>query len=78
MACPEGCIGGGGQPKSKDKGVIEKRKEALYKIDDDTKVRMAHRNPLVIDFFENYLSKLTEEEKSGILHTSFKTCRPNS
>lgn len=31
MACPGGCIGGGGQPRSKDKEILQKRQSALYK-----------------------------------------------
>jgi hypothetical protein len=33
MACPGGCIGGGGQPKTKDKGALKKRMEAIYSLD---------------------------------------------
>ena len=31
MACPGGCIGGGGQPRSKDKEILQKRQAAMYK-----------------------------------------------
>jgi len=44
MACPGGCIGGGGQPIPTTKEIIKKRLEALYKIDAGASVRRAHEN----------------------------------
>jgi iron only hydrogenase large subunit-like protein len=39
MACPAGCIGGGGQPRSTDKQAVAKRQAALYDIDEKLTVR---------------------------------------
>jgi len=72
MACPGGCVGGGGQPKPTNMKIIEERKKALYQIDDKTEIRKAHQNPVVKEFFEEYLAKLPEEKSASILHTSFK------
>ena len=44
MACPDGCVGGGGQPIPTTKEIIKKRLEALYKIDAGARVRRAHEN----------------------------------
>jgi len=71
MACPGGCIGGGGQPLRTNKEKIEKRKEALYSIDKKMKIRKAHENPIVQNFFNEYMSKLPKKEQSTILHTSY-------
>jgi iron only hydrogenase large subunit-like protein len=71
MACPGGCVGGGGQP-SNDPRIIDARRQALYKIDDKIKVRKAHQNPVVKEFFEDYLAKLPKEEASSIIHTHFR------
>lgn len=49
MACPGGCIGGGGQPVSLDNDIRRKRQEALYSIDERNAIRYAHHNPLVED-----------------------------
>jgi iron-only hydrogenase group A len=71
MACPGGCVGGGGQPSNHPK-VIDERRKALYKIDDKAVVRRAHQNPVVKEFFEEYLAKLPKEEASAIIHTGFR------
>ena len=71
MACPGGCIGGGGQPIPSTNKIIAQRTKALYKIDGKMKIRKAHRNPVVRDFFENYIAKLPQKKQSAILHTSF-------
>ena len=72
MACPGGCVGGGGQPKPTNKKIIEDRKKALYQIDTTSELRKAHHNPIVKDFFEGYIEKQTEEKASSILHTKFR------
>lgn len=72
MACPGGCVGGGGQPKPTNKNVIEARKKTLYQIDGEAGIRKAHHNPIVKDFFEEYISRLPEKKSSIILHTDFR------
>ena len=47
MACPGGCVLGGGSTKAKNKKAIEKRVEAVYKIDQGSSVRQSHNNPQV-------------------------------
>jgi len=74
MACPGGCIGGGGQPIPSTERIIWERVKALYKIDDKMKVRSAHTNPVVKDFFE-YVAKLPKDKASAILHRKFKRKR---
>jgi len=72
MACPGGCVGGGGQPKPTNKIVIAERKKSLYHIDNKSELRKAHHNPLVQDLFDNYLKNQSEEKASSILHTDFR------
>lgn len=71
MACPGGCIGGGGQPKSLDKDVLTKRMEAIYTIDERSVLRKSHENPsikkLYEEFFEHPLSHVSHE----LLHTTY-------
>lgn len=71
MACPGGCIGGGGQPYPNSESIIWERIKALYKIDDKMKLRKAHLNPQVIDFFENYIAKLPKGKQHEILLTHY-------
>ena len=69
MACPGGCIGGGGQPLGTTKAIVKKRIEGLYSIDRSSAYRQAHKNPVVQDFF-NWLSKNPEKTKA-LLYTSY-------
>lgn len=71
MACPGGCIGGGGQSKTTSKETIKKRITSLYKIDQTSKIRKAHENEIVKDFF-NYLENQPEELKQSLLYTTYK------
>ena len=48
MACPGGCLGGGGQPKPTDKDVREKRAKLVYEEDLALPVRKSHENPEII------------------------------
>jgi len=70
MACPGGCIGGGGQPLPNTDAIIAKRIKSLYKIDDKMKLRKAHKNPVVVDFFK-YIEKLPKQKQDEILITSY-------
>lgn len=69
MACPGGCIGGGGQPLTTTKAIIKQRIAGLYSIDSQKKIRRAHENKIVKEFF-HYL-----EDKpllaSKVLYTSY-------
>ena len=47
MSCPGGCIGGGGQPKTRGHDVLQKRMDAVYNIDQHAKLRKSHENPEV-------------------------------
>lgn len=70
MACPGGCIGGGGQPLPNTERIVKERIKALYKIDDEMKLRRAHKNPIVIDFFK-YIKKLPKSKQDEILITHY-------
>ncbi len=72
MACPGGCIGGGGQPKPTTMEIVQKRAQAIYQQDKILKIRQAHRNPeihkLYLDFFQKPLSEISHK----YLHTSYQ------
>ena len=72
MACPGGCIGGGGQPYHRGDGsVLSKRTSAIYEIDKDKKIRKSHDNSFIKELYQNYygepLSHLAHEQ----LHTHY-------
>ncbi len=70
MACPGGCIGGGGQPIPTDDKTRKKRMEALYKLDKSKKVRKAHENEGVKEVFEWLEDNKSLRDK--ILYTKYK------
>lgn len=72
MACPGGCIGGGGQPKSSKPGYLQKRMEAIYNIDRDSKIRKSHENPAITKIYEDYLGKPLGHLSHELLHTHYK------
>ena len=72
MACPGGCIGGGGQPfHHGDMEIILKRQEAIYREDRNKKIRLSHKNPMVIRLYEEYLGEPYGELAHDLLHTSY-------
>ena len=73
MACPGGCIGGGGQPIPTTPETRQKRIEALYKIDKGKKIRKAHENKGVLEALE-WLKEQGKLEHQ-VLHTRYKVRR---
>lgn len=72
MACPGGCIGGGGQPYHHgDSGVLKKRQKALYEIDSKKKIRKSHENPMIKEIYEKYLGKPYGVKAHELLHTKY-------
>jgi len=73
MACPGGCIGGGGQPIRSTMDVKAKRIEAIYKIDEDLPLRKSHKNPDVQKLYEDYLGEPLGHKSHELLHTHYHT-----
>ena len=72
MACPGGCIGGGGQPYHHgEMDVIRKRAQAIYREDEGKTRRKSHENPDIIKLYEEYLGKPLGEKSHHLLHTHY-------
>ena len=72
MACPGGCIGGGGQPYHHgDSEIIKKRQAAIYDIDENMAIRKSHENPAIIDLYEKYLGEPMSHRAHELLHTHY-------
>ncbi|RXQ97369.1 2Fe-2S iron-sulfur cluster binding domain-containing protein [Ancylomarina salipaludis] len=72
MACPGGCIGGGGQPLHHgDSSVLKKRAAALYREDEGKAIRKSHENPYIIKLYEEFLGKPCGELSHKLLHTHY-------
>lgn len=64
MACPGGCINGGGQPK----GDVEKRLKYIYELDRTLPIRQSHENPLIKKLYDEYLGEFGSHTAHDLLH----------
>ena len=72
MACPGGCIGGGGQPLHHgDSQIIKARHAALYREDAEKPLRKSHENPYITKLYEEFLGKPMSEKAHHLLHTHY-------
>lgn len=72
MACPGGCIGGGGQPLHHgNSAIITARQKAIYKEDSSKTIRKSHENPYIIKLYEEFLGKPMSEKAHHLLHTHY-------
>lgn len=73
MACPGGCIGGGGQPYHHgDYDRVLARQVAIYELDRKNPIRKSHENPSIIKLYEDFLGKPASELAHKLLHTSYQ------
>ncbi len=72
MACPGGCIGGGGQPYHHgDMDIIRKRQDAIYAEDRSKVRRKSHENEAVLKLYEDYLGEPYSHKAHDLLHTYY-------
>ena len=69
MACPGGCVGGGGQPIHDGEELASVRGEALYRLDKKNPLRFSHENPCVQQLYKEYLGEPLSEKAHELLHT---------
>jgi iron-only hydrogenase group A len=75
MACPGGCIGGGGQPYGVDNERRRQRIAGLYQDDRECSIRYSHENPEVIRVYDEFLGRPLGDRAHKLLHTCY-TARP--
>jgi len=82
MACPGGCIGGGGQPYPSenyhvlDPQLLRKRAAALYTIDGSKELRESYENPALEELYETYLGSPGSVKAHQLLHTQYRPRLP--
>lgn len=82
MACPGGCVGGGGQPYPPDgtyvldPELVKLRASALYSIDSDKKLRKSHENSEIKKLYEDFLGEPNSHKSHELLHTSYQPREP--
>ncbi|MCU4176020.1 NADH-dependent [FeFe] hydrogenase, group A6 [Carboxylicivirga sp. N1Y90] len=71
MACPGGCLGGGGQPIPTSLAIRKQRSKAIYEEDSLKPIRKSHENPEVIHIYEEFLKEPLGEKSHELLHTHY-------
>jgi len=70
MACPFGCINGGGQPFGRDEKKLKSRMKAIYDVDEEEIIKVAHKNPIITDLYEKFLAVPNSDRNKEFLHLS--------
>ncbi len=71
MACPGGCIGGGGQPIPTNEEIRKKRIKAIYEEDRSMPIRKSHENPEIKTIYREFLKEPLGEKSHHLLHTKY-------
>lgn len=72
MACPGGCLNGGGQPYIHgNTSILEKRKNAIYQADEKLPLRKSHQNPHIQKLYAEFLGKPGSHKAHELLHTHY-------
>ena len=69
MACPGGCVNGGGQPINTDHATPYIRGQVLYGLDKQNTYRFSHENPAITKIYEEFLGAPLSEKSHHLLHT---------
>ncbi len=72
MACPGGCVGGGGQPINMDEQAVKNRIKSLYHIDDTESIKVSHKNPDVMVLYHEFLGEPLGKKSHELLHTVYQ------
>ncbi|MCI8992472.1 MAG: ferredoxin, partial [Eubacterium sp.] len=76
MACPGGCVNGGGQPQQPGSvrntvDIRAERAKVLYGLDEGNKIRKSHENPAIIELYDTYLGEPGSHKAHELLHTTY-------
>jgi len=71
MACPDGCINGGGQPIQADENLIRTRAKAVYDMDNGSKIHTAHGNEEINKIYREYLEEAGGKLSRELLYTTY-------
>jgi NADP-reducing hydrogenase subunit HndD len=71
MACPGGCIGGGGQPYNVTDKLRALRTKGLFDCDGGMKLRFSHENPAINKLYDEFLGEPLSEKAHSLLHAHY-------
>ena len=72
MACPGGCVGGGGQPICEQQNARQLRSDVLYGLDKHNAYRFSHENPSITKIYEEYFEEPLSKKAHHLLHTDHR------
>ncbi|MFC2151929.1 [FeFe] hydrogenase, group A [Bacteroidota bacterium] len=71
MACPNGCINGGGQPFCNDEKVVKGRSKIIYELDEKEAINVAHKNSKVTNLYHDFFEEPLSGKAIKLLHTNY-------
>lgn len=71
MACPDGCVNGGGQAIQADENFVRSRIKTIYEEDNQAEIRMAHLSSSLSEFYKDYLDKTGSTKGKELFFTSY-------
>ena len=71
MACPGGCVGGGGQPYGSSIAMRARRGEGLYQEDSSLPKRCSHHNEAILNLYKEFLGEPGSKKAHKLLHTNY-------
>jgi len=71
MTCPDGCLGGGGQPIPTTADIRLKRAQSIYEEDRNKPIRKSHENPAIQDLYARFLDQPLSPMSHHLLHTTY-------
>ena len=71
MTCPDGCLGGGGQPIPTTKEIRAKRAQSIFAEDSRMPIRKSHENPSILQLYDSFLEKPLGTMSHHLLHTTY-------
>jgi len=75
MACPGGCIGGAGQPVSRDTDIRKLRAKGLYDVDKNMELHKSQENHFVTECYQRHLGEIGGQNAHRLLHTHYQNRR---
>jgi iron-only hydrogenase group A len=71
MACPGGCINGGGQPFCNDEKMLKNSSKIIYDLDQKEAIKVAHKNSGLVNLYKDFIGEPLGEKATKLLHTKY-------